>query len=116
MSGLEVRDPRLHDLVAPDVPVDRLAGGLGFTEGPVWRRGELLFSDIPNQRIARWRRLPEGPELTTFARGMSNGLTVDGQGRVLAAEHNGRRVSRVPGHPPSGHSTCLSRTWSAPVL
>jgi gluconolactonase len=61
----------------------------------VWRRGELLFSDIPNQRIARWRRLPEGPELTTFARGMSNGLTLDGQGRVLAAEHNGRRVSRV---------------------
>ncbi len=95
MAGLEVRDPRLHDLVAPDAPVDRLAGGLGFTEGPVWRRGELLFSDIPNQRIARWRRLPEGPELTTFARGMSNGLTVDGQGRVLAAEHNGRRVSRV---------------------
>ena len=26
---------------------------------------------------------------------MSNGLTLDGQGRVLAAEHNGRRVSRV---------------------
>src|SRR5947207_5172039 len=95
MAQLEVRDPRLHDLVAADAPVDRLAGGLGFTEGPVWRRGELLFSDIPNQRLARWRRLPEGPELTTFARGMSNGLTLDGQGRVLAAEHNGRRVSRI---------------------
>src|SRR5206468_655963 len=26
---------------------------------------------------------------------MSNGLTVDAEGRVLAAEHNGRRVSRV---------------------
>src|SRR5947207_11751203 len=95
MAQLEVRDPRLHDLVAADAPVDRLAGGLGFTEGPVWRRGELLFSDIPNQRIARWRRLPEGPELTTYARGMSNGLTLDRQGRVLAAEHDGRRVSRV---------------------
>ena len=95
MAQLEVRDPRLHDLVAPDAAVERIAGGLTFTEGPVWRRGELLFSDIPNQRIARWRRLPEGPELTTFARGMSNGLTLDKQGRVLAAEHNGRRVTRV---------------------
>jgi gluconolactonase len=61
----------------------------------VWRGGALLFSDIPNKRIVRWRRLPEGPELTTFATGMSNGLTLDRQGRVLAAEHDGRRVSRV---------------------
>ena len=37
----------------------------------------------------------EGPELTTYAVGMSNGLTLDRQGRVLAAEHDGRRVTRV---------------------
>ena len=92
---LDVRDPKLHDLIAPDAPVERVAGGLTFTEGPIWRGGALLFSDIPNNRIARWRRLPEGPELTTFATGHSNGLTLDRQGRVLAAEHGGRRVSRV---------------------
>jgi len=95
MSPLEVHDPGLHDLVAPDAPIERIAGGLTFTEGPVWRRGYLLFSDIPNKRIARWRRLPEGPELTTYATGMSNGLTLDRQGHVLAAEHDGRRVTRV---------------------
>jgi gluconolactonase len=95
MTPLDVRDPGLHDLVAPDAAIERVAGGLWFTEGPVWRGGELLFSDIPNKRIARWRRLPEGPELTTYARGMSNGLTLDRQGRVLAAEHDGRRVTRV---------------------
>jgi len=95
MSPLEMHDGRLHDLVAPDAVIERIAGGLTFTEGPVWRRGALLFSDIPNKRIARWRRLPEGPELTTYATGMSNGLTLDRQGHVLAAEHDGRRVSRV---------------------
>src|SRR4029434_1969438 len=95
MATLETRDPRLLDLVAPDAPVDRIAGGLTFTEGPVWRGGALLFSDIPNKRIARWRRLPEGPELTTYATGMSNGLTLDRQGRVLAAEHDGRPGSPV---------------------
>jgi gluconolactonase len=95
MSPVEAKDPGLHDLIAADVVIERVAGGLTFTEGPVWRRGELLLSDIPNKRIARWRRLPEGPELTTFARGMSNGLTLDRQGRVLAAEHDGRRVTRV---------------------
>jgi gluconolactonase len=96
MSLLEVRDPGLHDLVAPDAALERIAGGLAFTEGPVWRGGtHLLFSDIPNKRIVRWRRLPEGPELTTYATGMSNGLTLDRQGRALAAEHDGRRVTRV---------------------
>jgi gluconolactonase len=95
MAPLEARDPHLHDLVAPEAPIDRVAGGLAFTEGPVWRDGALLFSDIPNNRIVRWRRLPEGPELTTFATGMSNGLTLDRQRRVLAAEHYGRRVTRV---------------------
>jgi gluconolactonase len=95
MAPLEARDSGLHDLIAPDAPIDRVAGGLVFTEGPVWRGGALLFSDIPNKRIVRWRRLPEGPELTTFATGMSNGLTLDRQGRVLAAEHDGRRVTRI---------------------
>lgn len=95
MASLEVKHPGLHDLIAPDAPVERIAGGLGFTEGPVWRGSSLLFSDIPNKRIVRWRRLPEGPELTTFATGMSNGLTLDRQGRVLAAGHDGRCVGRV---------------------
>ena len=95
MAPLEVHNPGLHDLIAPDAAIERIAGGLGFTEGPVWRGNSLLFSDIPNKRIVRWRRLPEGPELTTYARGMSNGLTVDRQGQVLAAEHDGRRVTRV---------------------
>jgi sugar lactone lactonase YvrE len=95
MAPLEVHNPGLHDLIAPDAPIERIGGGLGFTEGPVWRGTALLFSDIPNKRIVRWRRLPEGPELTTYATGSSNGLTLDRRGQVLAAEHDGRRVTRV---------------------
>src|ERR1700704_2248122 len=95
MSTLDVRNPGLHTLIDPDARIERVAGGLTFTEGPIWRGGALLFSDIPNNRIARWRRLAEGPELTTYATGKSNGLTLDRQGRVLAAEHGGRCVSRI---------------------
>lgn len=96
MSTLDVRHAGLHDLIAPDASIERIAGGLIFTEGPVWckRDNTLLFSDIPNNRIVRWRRLPEGPELTTFATARANGLTLDAQGRVLAAGHGGRDVAR----------------------
>jgi gluconolactonase len=93
--SLDVRHPDLHALIPPEALLTRIAGGLAFTEGPVWRANALLFSDIPNKRIVRWRRLPEGPELTTYATGSSNGLTLDRHGQVLAAEHDGRRVTRV---------------------
>jgi gluconolactonase len=95
MSSLDVGNPGLHELIASDAPIERVAGGFAFTEGPVWRGDSLYFSDIPNNRIVRWRRLPEGPELTTFTTGLSNGLTLDRHGRLLAAEHGGRRVSRI---------------------
>ena len=111
--SLEVRSPGLHDLIAPDAPIERIAGGLGFTEGPVWHDGALLFSDIPNQRIVRWRCLPEGPELTTYATGMSNGLTLDQQGQILAAGHNGRCVSLVANH---GVRTTLAEQFQGKQL
>jgi gluconolactonase len=97
MSTLEVRNAGLHDLIAPDAAIERIAGGFAFTEGPVWRKRDntLLFSDIPNNRIVRWRRLPEGPEVVTFTTGHSNGLTLDRQGHVLAAAHGGRSVQRI---------------------
>jgi sugar lactone lactonase YvrE len=92
---LDVKDASLHDLIPEDATVERIAGGFGFTEGPVWYRDGLLFSDIRKNRIVRWRELREGPEVTTFSLGYSNGLTLDRTGDVIAAEHGGRRVSRV---------------------
>ena len=49
MAPLEVYNPGLHDLIAPDAPIERIAGGLGFTEGPVWRGTSLLFSDTDHR-------------------------------------------------------------------
>jgi sugar lactone lactonase YvrE len=93
----EVTDPELRRLIREEAPVERIAAGLSFTEGPVWRGDHLLFSDIPNSRIIRWREKSEGPEVTTFRTpsGNSNGLTLDRLGRLIACEHSTRRVSRT---------------------
>ena len=55
-------DPALDALVSPEAKVERIKGGFGFTEGPVWvqRGGEgyLLFTDIPGNVV--WKLTPDG--------------------------------------------------------
>src|SRR5579871_1833840 len=91
---LEPAYPLFHRLVPM---LDQIATGFTFTEGPVWRGDNLLFSDIPNSRTVCYRPRLEGPEISTFRHptGNANGLTLDHDGRLLACEHSGRRVSRI---------------------
>ncbi len=75
-------------------PVETVEEGFMFTEGPLWLPdGSLLFSDIPADRIYQ---IKDG-EKSVFREpsGQSNGLTLDNEGRLLAAEHQNRRVSRT---------------------
>jgi sugar lactone lactonase YvrE len=95
---VEYRLEDAHPLFRRLLPMlDRVAGGFTFTEGPVWRGADLLFSDIPNSRTIRYRPLAEGPEITTFRHptGNANGLTLDPRGDLIACEHTTRRVTRV---------------------
>lgn len=88
-------DDGLAALVSSE-PWETVAEGLGFTEGPVWLPdGSLLFSDIPNSRIHRWHAGALG--VYREPSGGSNGLTLDPSMRLLACEHENRRVSRERG-------------------
>lgn len=72
-------------------PPEEAAGGFMFTEGPLWLPdGRLIFSDIPADAI-------HDGEGAVFRKpsGQSNGLTLDRQGRLIAAEHQTRRVTRT---------------------
>jgi gluconolactonase len=97
-SGFDVVDQSaFQKILRKDAKVQKLAGGLGFVEGPVWISvpggGYLVFSDLPANELKRWDatggvktfRAPSGP---------SNGNTLDRQGRLVTAEHAGR-VSRT---------------------
>jgi gluconolactonase len=75
---------------------EKLGGGFLFTEGPLWHPagGFLLFSDMPGDHLRRWSAR-DG--VTTFRKpcDMSNGLTYDRQGRLIACEHATSRVTRT---------------------
>ena len=78
-----------------NVPIEKVAGDFKFTEGPVWcaATSELLFSDIPANRIVRFK---DGKcETFRSPSNNSNGLTLDKQGRLIACEHGSRRVTRT---------------------
>ena len=88
-------EAELRRIVSPDARVEKLAGGFGFIEGPVWSSaggGSLIFSDIPRNELKRWT--PAGG-VTTYRTpsGNANGNTRDREGRLITCEHSGRRVS-----------------------
>jgi len=70
-------------------------GSLGPAEGPVWWQegGYLLFSDIHNNR--RMKYVPgQGVSVDQEPTNRANGLTRDLKGRLIACEHDTRRVTR----------------------
>ena len=94
--SIEIRDSRLVGVVGESVDFERIATGCKFTEGPLWHASEgyLLWSDMPDDHLRRWSALSG---VSTFRKpcNMSNGLTWDRQGRLLACEHASSRVSRT---------------------
>lgn len=81
-------------VVGASAHVEKLAGGFQFLEGPVWVRsgGYLLFSDIPANQLKKWTP-SGGVSVFRDPSNRTNGNTLDRQGRLVSAEHDGRRVS-----------------------
>ena len=96
MDGYDLIQPRFKSLVLPNAELETLAEGFRWTEGPVWfgDRDELLFSDLPNNRVMRWS---EDGGLSVFRRDsdFENGHTRDREGRLLSCSHRGRRIHRT---------------------
>ena len=101
-------DPRFDALVPKTAKLEKLADGFSWVEGPVWdqKAGAILFSDIPNNVVHRWK---EGEGLSEFLRPAgytgsapftgrepgSNGLTWDAERRLVLCQHGDRRISRL---------------------
>ena len=77
--------------------VERISTGHRFTEGPVWFSDHraLIWSDIPANTMYRWSEETGQTEIFRKPSGHANGNTRDRQGRLVTAEHGGRRVSRT---------------------
>jgi gluconolactonase len=96
-ARIKVLDPRFQRLVLGNAAIERIVGGMRFTEGPVWFGDGryLLFSDIPNDRIMRWDE--ETAAISVFRKPShyANGNTRDRQGRLITCEHDTQHLTRT---------------------
>ena len=90
-------DPRFKPLVGGNAHVEKLWTGCRWAEGPAWFGAgrHLVWSDIPNDRMLRWDACSGQVSVFRQSANNSNGNTVDRQGRLVTAEHRGRRITRT---------------------
>ena len=108
-GSVERLSPAFDALVAPGTPMEKLADGFTWSEGPTWlkRDGALVFSDVPKNRAYRWSERdgvsvflePSGytGSALQFREPGSNGLTTDAAGHLYLCQHGDRRISRLDG-------------------
>ena len=116
---IEQHAPELARLISADAEIarhtpDDYGGDNGPAEGPVWwsEGGYLLFSDIHNNR--RIKYVPgQGASVDHEPTNRANGLTRDPQGRLIACEHDSRRVTRTE---PDGSITVVAASFQGRPL
>lgn len=86
-----------------------------WVEGPVylpaWR--QLIWSDIPNDRLLRWDETSGAVSVFRSPAGHTNCNTLDREGRLISCEQGGRRVTRTE-H--DGRITVLADRWQGKRL
>jgi len=111
---IEQLAPELAKILSPSEPIEHLADGFGGAqgpaEGPLWWKegGYLLFSDIHNNRRMKHEPGKGGASLVLEPTNRANGLTRDLQGRLIACEHDSRRVTRQE---PDGSITVIANSF-----
>ncbi|WP_030924119.1 SMP-30/gluconolactonase/LRE family protein [Streptomyces sp. NRRL B-24720] len=98
-----------------DSRLEVLHTGCRWAEGPLylpaWR--QLIWSDIPNDRILRWDEATGTVGVFRTPAGHSNGNTLDRQGRLVTCEQGNRRVTRTE---PDGTVTVLADRYAGKRL
>jgi gluconolactonase len=127
---VERLDPALNAIVPAQPVFEKVATGPGFswTEGPIWiPAGYLLFAEIPSNSIRKWTpgvgvstfMQPSGwkePTPYTGHEPGSNGMTLDGHGRLTVAGHAQRDVWRLESVDPKAQVTLLADTYQGKRL
>ncbi|NJK83045.1 MAG: SMP-30/gluconolactonase/LRE family protein, partial [Saprospiraceae bacterium] len=104
VGSIEVLEEGFSKILSPDAPIQILAEGFTWSEGPVWVEAlnSVLFTDVPANKIWRWSDTdslqlylePSGylgsPDIKE---GGANGLWIDSEGKLVMCQHGERQVA-----------------------
>jgi len=88
--------PEFRRLVSEKATFTNIAGGLLFTEGPVWNHleGYLVWLDIIGDAIWKWVPV-QGKSLVMHPSAHAKGTTCAHEGRLIVAGWSNRTVWRL---------------------
>ena len=104
---IEVFDSMALNSVDPNAPIEILAKGFYWSEGPLWvdELQAVLFSDVPANKIYQWN---EKDSLTVYLESAGhtgeenkdsdkgpNGLILTRENKLLLCQHGDRRIARL---------------------
>jgi len=104
---IEVFDSMALNIVDPNAPIEILAKGFYWSEGPLWvdELQAVLFSDVPANKIYQWN---EKDSLTVYLESAGhtgeenkdsdkgpNGLILTRENKLLLCQHGDRRIARL---------------------
>ncbi len=104
---IEIIDKEALNVIDSSAAIEVIDSGYKWSEGPVYvKDGDyLLFSDIPNNKIMKWKEgmassVYLSPSGNTGGRKVekepgSNGLTLDAKGNLILCQHGDRRIARM---------------------
>ena len=99
--------PAMDALIAPDAKLEKVATGFIWTEGPMWRKGALWFSDLSGNKM--YSLTPDGkltvlldqagglPSFPAGGYGGPNAMAPNKGGTVLMMQHGMRRIVELSG-------------------
>lgn len=108
VGQVERLDPAFDTLIQQPAQIEKLCEGFNWSEGPVWKDGAVLFSDVPENVVYQWKPgetkasvflKPSGMTKPTagFREQGSNGLALDAKGNLIICQHGDRRIARLVG-------------------
>lgn len=96
LSSCKAQKAQTQKIIAKGAELTLVADGYEFTEGPaVDSKGDVYFTDQPNDRIVKWTAADNSVADYMKPAGRSNGLYFDHEGNLLSAADEKNQLWRI---------------------
>ncbi|MGD0341503.1 MAG: SMP-30/gluconolactonase/LRE family protein [Bacteroidales bacterium] len=95
LQFIAAQDEGISNIIMPGAKLEKIADGFLFTEGPsADTKGNVYFTDQPNDRIMVWEK-KKGLSVFMQPAGRSNGMSFDNKGNLWTCADNKDQIWKI---------------------